>query len=72
MAYLPSPPQADPELRDTQLAHCLVLLNVHRTGKHLVVLASQGIELLKHLKVKSADAARANQPAPPSPTGSSR
>lgn len=69
MAYLPSPPQSDPELKDQQLAHCLLLLNVHRTGKHLVVLAAQGIELLKHIKNKSADAARSNQPAPPSPTG---
>jgi len=40
MAYLNPAPQNDPELRGQQWAHCHLLVNVHRGGKHLVILTS--------------------------------
>lgn len=62
-----SRPPAAPDFKDQQWASCVLLVNAHRLGKHAVVLASQGMDLLKHLKVKSADDARNNQPPPPVP-----
>lgn len=46
MAYLTSPPTGDKEFRDQQWPHCHLLVNVHRMGKHLVVLAS-GLDAIK-------------------------
>jgi hypothetical protein len=42
----------------------MLLVNAHRAGKHLTILASQGADLLKHLKIKSADQVRAIVPLP--------
>lgn len=66
MAYV-SPPDG-PDYRDQQWANCLLLVNAHRGGKHLVVLASTTGELLQRAKNEAADQAR-NRPGPPSPTG---
>jgi hypothetical protein len=63
MAYELAPP--GPDYDDKQWATCMLLVNTHRVGKHLVVLASVGSELLKRAKNESADRARANQPPPP-------
>lgn len=38
MAYLTHPPSG-PDFQGQQFANCLLLVNAHRTGKHLVVLA---------------------------------
>lgn len=54
-----------PDFQDKQWANCMLLVNAHRGGKHLVVLASQGAALLQANKVAAADAQRANQPPPP-------
>jgi hypothetical protein len=58
-------PPEGPDFKDQAWAHCLLLIAAHRSGKHLTVLAAQGSELLKHLKISAADSARKNQPPPP-------
>lgn len=63
MAYEKAPEV--PDYQDKQWADCLLLVNLHRAGKHLVVLASVGSEILKKVKNEAADRARANQPPPP-------
>lgn len=65
MAYDAAPEGAD--YRDKQWANCMLLVNAHRGGKHLIVLASLGSELLHKTKNAAADAARANQTPPPVP-----
>ncbi len=59
-----APPEGQ-DYQDQQWAHCMLLVNAHRGGKHLVVLASLGTELSKKAKTEAADRARAQQPAPP-------
>jgi len=57
-----------PEGRDYEgqpWARCTLLVNLHKVGKHAVALAGQGDSLLRHLRVKNADAARSSQPMPP-------
>ena len=51
-----------PDYKDKQWAHCLVLVNVHRAGKHLVVLADAVTRVTK----QQADSARDAQ-VPPHP-----
>jgi hypothetical protein len=65
MAFEAAPVGED--YRDKQWGNCLLLVNAHRAGKHLVVLASIGADLLKRTKNAAADAARTNQPSPPVP-----
>jgi len=64
MAFLPARPDG-PDYENQQWPACMILVNLHKLGKHHVVLASQGQSLLKHLRVKSADEKRENQPPPP-------
>ena len=59
-----NPPEG-PDFQDRQWANCMLLVSAHRGGKHLVVLASLGAELLKGSKNAAAERARANQPPPP-------
>lgn len=66
MAFVAAPD--GPDYQDQQWANCLLLVNAHRGGKHLVVLAASANEMLQHSKRTTADRAR-NQPPPPSPTG---
>lgn len=63
MAYCDPPEQ--PDYEGKQWAHCHLLVNVHRGGKHLIVLAQVGGELVKKSKIEAADKARLNQPTPP-------
>ena len=68
MAYETAPD--GPDYQDKQWANCMLLVNAHRVGKHLVVLASQGQGLMKHLNVIAADQKRtAPTPPVPNPTG---
>ena len=62
MAYLPASerPQGV-EYAEAQWASCLLLVNAHRTGKHLVVLAGSAADAVKLKK----DGARMGQQAPP-------
>ena len=62
MSYI-LPPEG-PDYKDQQWANCLLLVNAHRSGKHLVILADVTNRLLSHTKNKAADEARTNQPLP--------
>jgi len=63
MAYIERPD--GPDYVDQQWANCMLLVNAHRGGKHLVVLASVGADLCKAARVEAADRARLYQPVPP-------
>jgi hypothetical protein len=65
MAYDAAPVGDD--YKDKQWANCMLLVNAHRGGKHLIVLASLGAEVLHKTKTAAADHARTNQPPPPVP-----
>lgn len=66
MAFIAAPDGAD--YRDQQWANCLLLVNAHRGGKHLIVLASAAGQAIQNAKNEAADRVR-TQPGPPSPTG---
>ena len=53
------------DYRDQQWANCMLLVNAHRTGKHLAIVATLGMEFMQRSKNEAADRARANQPPPP-------
>lgn len=63
MAFITPPPTED--YRGQQWAQCLLLVNSHRTGKHLVVLADSVGRHLQKTSQALADQARAHQPTPP-------
>jgi hypothetical protein len=63
MAYITPP--AGPDYVGQQWAHCILLVNTHRVGKHLVILADAVGQQVKKSVTALADAARANQPPPP-------
>lgn len=65
MAYI-DPPEG-PDYVGKQWARCMVLVNGHRTGKHLTILANVCGQLERGLATANADARRANQIPPPSP-----
>ena len=68
MAYSPAP--EGPDYKDQQWATCMLLVNAHRLGKHLVVLASTVDTVRKQLNLAAADSARTRaQSAPPNPAG---
>lgn len=67
VAFLPARPEGA-DYEGQQWTTCMLLVNLHKLGKHHVALASQGQSLLKHLRVKDADARRENQPLPPKVT----
>jgi hypothetical protein len=46
MAYVTNKPSQS-DYKDQAWPHCLVLLNLHRTGKHLVILAETASKLLQ-------------------------
>lgn len=55
IAFLPTAPQGDPEyLASPMWMRCHLLVNEHRKGKHLVVIASQLGSLLKKIEPRSA------------------
>jgi hypothetical protein len=63
MAWQMPPPGVD--YQDQQWASCMLLVNAHRGGKHLVVLAASASELVHKAKNETADRLRAQQPPPP-------
>ena len=63
MAYTEQPEGQD--YQGKQWANCMLLVNAHRGGKHLTILASVGGELVKKAKNEAADRLRTNQPPPP-------
>lgn len=65
MAFI-TPPQG-PDYIGQQWARCMLLVNTHRTGKHLVILADAVSQQTKKAAVALADAARSAQPPPPVP-----
>jgi hypothetical protein len=66
MAYLSDPPeQAD--YRGQQWANCMLLVNAHRAGKHLTIVAQVVSEFTQKSKAHAADQARAGQVPPPVP-----
>lgn len=66
MAFLTDPPSKD-DYVGQQWSHCHLLVNAHRVGKHLVVLAQVGGELLHKQRVHAADQARSTQAPPTMP-----
>jgi len=63
MAYI-LPPEG-PDYKDQQWARCLLLVNTHRTGKHLVVLCANVEKMISLTKTEQADRVRLNQPPVP-------
>lgn len=63
MAYVGVRPEGK-DYEGQQWSKCSLLVNLHKVGKHAVALASQGDSLLKHMRVKSADARREGQIPP--------
>jgi hypothetical protein len=58
-------PPDGPDYQDQQWANCYLLVNAHRGGKHLVVLAANTGALVKKTMDEAADRARVQQPPPP-------
>ena len=48
MAYV-NPPAHD-DFKDAQWPHCIELINLHRIGKHVAIIAGQASELIKILR----------------------
>lgn len=62
VAYLTARPEGK-DYEQQPWACCTLLVNAHRGGKHLTVLAQIGADVMKHMRIKSADAVReANNP----------
>lgn len=57
VAYLLVQPDGD-DYREQPWAQCLVLVNAHRSGKHLTVLASVAASACKSMHIKIADDTR--------------
>lgn len=64
MAFLPVMPEGA-DYQGQQWSKCLLLVNAHKAGKHLTVLAQHSDGLLKHLRVVKADAQRGGPSIPP-------
>ena len=68
MAHLAQAPEGPDYATEQQWPHCMLLVNAHRTGKHLVVLAATATDALKTVRTMAADQKRAS-PAPVPPIG---
>lgn len=66
MAYQTFPPEG-PDYQEQQWAHCQLLVNAHRVGKHLTILAASADAMLRRAKTEAADRVRQSQPTPPTP-----
>lgn len=64
MAYTVVQPVGE-EYREQQWARCMLLVNMHRVGKHMVILANLVDTATRAVKGSLADSARKNQPPPP-------
>lgn len=62
MAFLPQPP-SEPDYQGEGWAHCHVLVNAHRLGKHLVILAGAVSKVAGIQRQAAAEAVR-TQKAP--------
>lgn len=60
-----SDPPEGPDFQGKQWANCMVLVNDHRSAKHLVILASVGGQLAQKAKTEQADRIRNSQQPPP-------
>ena len=58
-------PPEGPDYEGKQWANCHLLVNAHRAGKHLTILAQTTGELVKKTKTQMADQQRLSQPPPP-------
>jgi hypothetical protein len=65
MAFGEPPPQ--PDYLGKQWANCMELVSLHRSGKHLVVLAQAVHDLTQRQRAQAADQARFAQQPPPVP-----
>jgi len=61
MAYLPQKPEGKAYIGE-QWAHCHVLVNMDRQGRHLVVLADVGSKLVSVQRKAEAEAVRQKTP----------
>lgn len=66
MAFLPVRPEG-PDYASDAWPACMLLVNLHKLGKHHVSLAQTGVAMLKQRKDEKVDAARASigQTLPP-------
>ena len=64
MAYLPVRPEGE-DYQQAPFSSCMILVNLHKIGKHHVALAQAGANLVRDGRNKAADQARNNQPLPP-------
>ena len=65
VAFLTTRPEGN-DYKEQGWSACSLLVNAHRGGKHLTVLAQLGADYMKHNRIKSADAVReANNPVAP-------
>lgn len=66
MAFLIERPEGN-DYRGQQWANCMLLVNAHRAGKHLTILASVTDAFVQKNRAHAADQARATQAPPPVP-----
>lgn len=64
MAYMTYVPEGD-DYKGQQWAHCRLLVDSHRTAKHLVVLTQQVTKINQTISNEAAD--RKRHPTPPPP-----
>lgn len=64
MAFESEPPEGH-DYVGKQWANCIILTNLHKGGKHLVVLASLGDKFLQKAKTEMQDRQRQGQIPPP-------
>lgn len=64
MAYLTAPPEGKAYMGENW-AHCMVLVNLDRTGRHLTILANNSASGLNLKRNALADEQRLNQQPPP-------
>lgn len=61
MAFLPQVPEGD-TYKGEQWAHCHLLVNADRAGRHLIILASVGSRIASVQVKASAEAVRSQKP----------
>jgi hypothetical protein len=64
MAFLPKPPEGTEYLGE-QWAHCLLLVNAQRVGKHSVIIANELVNIRKKNSQAQAEAIRSQKPPEP-------
>ena len=64
MAYLTAAPEGKAYMGENW-AHCMILINLDRTGRHLTILANTNSSLFSLKRNEVADGQRLNQQPPP-------